>query len=92
MIDTDAMLVICLASPDCEYINESFDHETLTATCVVKLHDSPEHTTTFTPEKAIEEGCDALLSPLSIHPSRLQIKARAIALKDNFSDLLRKYL
>jgi len=85
----DAMLALVQNHTSFESIKETFDDETMTATCTVTRKGSEPHTTTFS-------KADAELAKLwtkggvwSQYPKRmLQMRARGFALRDQFSDAL----
>jgi len=86
----DAMLAVCQQSPDFEYMKEDFDSKTMTATCTVKRRNEPEHTVTFSKEKAIKANLWGKAGPWTNYQERmLQMRARGFGLRDKFSDLLR---
>ncbi len=52
----DLALALCLASCVCEYVNETFDEPTMTATCAVKRRGGVERVETFSQADAEKAG------------------------------------
>ena len=85
----DAMLAICKASPEFEYMEETVDVETKTATCKVKRRNQPEHSASFSIEDAKRANLLGKSGPWTTYPRRMvQMRARGFALRDVFPDLL----
>ncbi len=85
----DSLIAIARAHPSCEYITETFDDKTMTATCKAKRRNGPEEVRTFS-------RADAELAGLwnrntwKQYPKRmLQMRARGFAIRDVFPDALR---
>lgn len=86
----DAMVAVCRQSPSWEYIKETLDVSTMTATCVVKRKGEPEVVSTFSQEDAITATLWKKAGPWTQYPKRmLRMRARGFALRDAFPDLLR---
>lgn len=85
----DAMKAICLASPLCEGIEETFDEKTMTATCTVTRKGKKPAVSTFSAADAKTAGLWGKAGPWTQHPKRMiQMRARGFGLRDNFADLL----
>jgi len=86
----DAAIAIVRSSPLCEYIRETFDEHTMTATCKVKRVGQKEEIRTFTQEDAKTAKLWGKKGPWTEYPKRmLQMRARSFALRDVFPDLLK---
>jgi len=86
----DSLIAIARAHPACEYITESFDDATMTATCKVKRRKEPEQTRTFSQADAQTAGLWGKQGPWQSSPKRmLQMRARGFAIRDVFADALR---
>ncbi len=86
----DAMIAVCRQSKDWEYINETYDDNTHTATCIVKRRNEPEVVRTFSMADAKVAGLVGKDGPWKTYPKRMcQMRARGFALRDCFSDMLR---
>ena len=87
----DAVLAIVRGSPLCDYVRESFDPQTNTATCVVKRTDDVEEVIQmFSDKDAKRAGLWGKVGPWTQYPQRMmQMRARSWALRDAFPDLLR---
>lgn len=84
----DAVLALVLASPVCEYVVEDDDGKT--ATCRVKRKGAPEQSRTFSIDDAVKAGLAGKQGPWTQYPKRMrQMRARAFALRDVFTDVLR---
>ena len=84
----DAVLALVLASPACEYVNE-YD-ENGTAVCVVKRRGHDEHVERFGDAEAKTAGLLNKSGPWTQYPKRMKkMRARAFALRDKFSDVLK---
>jgi len=85
----DALLAVCQVHPEFEWIKEGFDI-TGSAVCTVKRKGYPEHTQTFTVKDMVQAGYDKKSGPWQTSRNRMmQLRARAFALRDNFSDALK---
>lgn len=85
----DTLIALVQNNPLCEYINESFDENTMTAICVVKRKGEPEYTGRFSQKDAENAGLWARSGPWKQYPKRmLQMRARGFALRDKFADVL----
>lgn len=81
----DAMIALCKSKADYEYMNESFDEATMTATCAVKRKGEPEVIHCFSQEMAKLAGLWDKAGPWKAYPKRmLQMRARGFALRDAF--------
>ncbi|KWV17175.1 hypothetical protein [Xanthomonas translucens] len=84
----DAVLAIVRASPLCEYVIESDDGDK--ATCKVKRRGEAEEERTFSMADAKTAGLLGKAGPWTQYPKRMrQMRARAFALRDKFTDVLR---
>lgn len=84
----DAVLGLVRASPVCEYVTESDDGET--ATCRAKRKGQPEEVRTFSMKDAELAGLKGKPGPWTQYTKRMrQMRARAFALRDLFTDVLR---
>ncbi len=84
----DEMLAMVLASPICEYVNES-DSSEKEGVCKVKRKGHPEHVARFTLEDAKRAGLLGKQGPWTQHTGRmLKLRARGFALRDKFADVL----
>lgn len=85
----DTMLAIVRASPLCEYVVEGQDADG-TAWCKVKRRGEPEQVRTFSDADAKLAGLQGKQGPWVTAPKRMkQMRARAFALRDVFTDILR---
>jgi len=85
----DTMLAIVRASPLCEYVVEDADAAG-TAVCRVKRRGEPEQIRTFSDADAKTAGLAGKAGPWVTNPKRMkQMRARAFALRDVFTDILR---
>ncbi len=86
----DAMLAVCRQASNFEYVDESFDKTTMTATCKTKRRNEPEVVRTFSQEDAKKANLWGKQGPWSQYPERmLAMRARGFALRDAFADTLR---
>lgn len=99
----DAALAVCQNSPQFEYINETFDEKTLTATCEVKRKGMNPVIRNFSKDDALlaglwderkeikkQNGSMKNPSPWFRYPKRmLQMRARGFSLRDAFADALK---
>jgi hypothetical protein len=84
----DAVLAIVRASPLCEYVTETDDGDV--ATCKVKRRGEKEEVRTFSMADAKTAGLLGKAGPWTQYPKRMrQMRARAFALRDVFTDVLR---
>lgn len=84
----DAMIALVLASPVCEYVVE--EDKDGVAICRAKRRGAPEQTRTFSVEDAKTAGLAGKSGPWTNYPKRMrQLRARAFALRDVFTDVLR---
>lgn len=89
----DGLLAVCLADGSVS-VQESFDNETVTATCVVsrvRANGATQVTTqTFSKNDAERAQLWKKVGPWTQYPKRmLQMRARAFALRDACADLIR---
>lgn len=85
----DAMLALVLSSPLCEYVTEDWQADG-TAICRAKRRGSPEQSRTFSDADAQLAGLKGKAGPWTTGPKRMrQLRARAFALRDVFTDVLR---
>lgn len=86
----DSLIAIARAHPACEYITETFDENSMTATCKIKRRGEPEQTRTFSQNDASTAGLWGKQGPWKTNPKRmLQMRARGFAIRDVFPDALR---
>ena len=85
----DTLLAIARSSPLCEYITEGMDADG-TAWCKAKRRGEPEQIRTFSDADAKTAGLIGKQGPWVTNPKRMkQMRARAFALRDVFTDVLR---
>ena len=97
----DALPAICRRSGKVRYIRETFDDETMTATCEAARTDEPEditHSSSFSIQDAARANLVSIddkgninssKGPWKQYPRRmLQMRARAYCLRDTFPDAL----
>lgn len=85
----DSMLALVKSHPDCEWIEETFDEKTMTATCKVKRKNNPIYEYKFSMEDAKRAKLANKPGPWQDYPKRmLQMRARGFALRDTFPDAL----
>lgn len=85
----DNALALVQASPLCEYIDES-ESDATHGVCRAKRRGEPEHVQIFTVDDAKKAGLWGKTGPWTNYPPRmLKMRARAWALRDKFSDVLR---
>lgn len=86
----DAMLALVRASPLCESVVETYDEASGVATCRVKRRGEVEQSRTFSDADALLAGLSGKSGPWTTGPKRMkQLRARAFALRDVFTDVLR---
>lgn len=85
----DAMLALVRSSPLCEYVQEDWDAQG-TAICRAKRRGEAEQIRTFSDADAKQAGLLGKQGPWTTGPKRMkQMRARAFALRDVFTDVLR---
>lgn len=85
----DAMLALVRSSPLCEYVVEDWLPDG-TAFCKAKRRGEPEQVRTFSDADAKLAGLLGKQGPWTTGPKRMkQLRARAFALRDVFTDVLR---
>lgn len=85
----DAQLALVRNSPHCEYVLEEMDDQG-TAICRAKRRGEPEQVRTFSIEDAKVAGLAGKAGPHTQYPKRMrQLRARAFALRDVFTDVLK---
>jgi hypothetical protein len=85
----DAQLALVRSSPHCEYVLESMDDKG-TAICRAKRRNEAEQVREFSIEDAKTAGLVGKQGPHTQYPKRMrQLRARAFALRDVFTDVLR---
>jgi hypothetical protein len=85
----DSMLALVKSHPECEYIHETFNDETMTATCIAKRKNNPECKRSFSLDDAKKAGLMSKQGPWQTYTKRmLQMRARGFALRDSFPDAL----
>ena len=87
----DALIALVLASPLCEQVTMYYDSQAKSGVCRAKRRGQPMTETRFSMDQANAAGL--LNNPKKIpwkhYPERMcQLRARALALRDNFADLL----
>lgn len=86
----DAMLAVCRQASNFEYVDEQFNDETMTATCIAKRKGEPEVIRTFSQTDAKAAGLWGKSGVWQSYPKRmLSMRARGFALRDAFADTLR---
>jgi hypothetical protein len=86
----DGLIGLCQASGELEYIKETFDDSTMSATCTVKRKGKPERTAVFSSEDAKKAGLWNKPGVWQGYPKRmLQMRARGFPLRDEFADILK---
>lgn len=84
----DELMAMVLASPSCEYIDESASTEK-EGVCKAKRVGHPEHISRFTLEDAKRAGLLGKPGPWTQYTARmLKLRARGFALRDKFADSL----
>lgn len=86
----DALLALVQSHPKFGGHEESFDDETMTATCTVwRINDPSHHSVTFSQKDAEQAGLWKKAGPWSQYPKRMLMwRARGYALRDKFADAL----
>ena len=85
----DGLVAVCQSHPDYEGIQESFDRETMTATCTVKRKGKPDVTEEFSKEDAQTAGLWGRTPTWKSYPRKmLRNRARTWALRTQFADAL----
>lgn len=85
----DNALALVLASPVCEYIDES-ESDATHGVCRAKRRGDTEHVQVFTVEDAKKAGLWGKAGPWTTYPARmLKLRARSWALRDKFPDVMR---
>lgn len=84
----DAMMALCQRSTCMEYCHETFDDQTMTATCEVKRVGCPTQTRQFSQKDAEKAGLWTRGAWRSYPQRMLQMRARGFALRDVFADVL----
>lgn len=85
----DALLALARSHPDFLDIQEDFDEQTKTATCIVKRKGQSDTIKTFSLADAKLAGLAGKQGPWTQYPSRMcQLRARGFALRDAFADKL----
>jgi hypothetical protein len=85
----DAMLGLVRSSPLCEYVTEGWEADG-TAFCKAKRRGEPEQVRTFSDADAKTASLQGKAGPWVTNPKRMkQLRARAFALRDVFTDILR---
>jgi len=86
----DSMLALAMANPAFEDIKETFDDDTMTATCVIKRKGMSGVERKFSQEDAVQANLWSKSGPWKQYPKRmLQMRARGFCLRDAFPDALR---
>jgi len=86
----DALPALAKAHPAFESMDESFDNQTMTATCKVKRRGEPEQTVIFSKEDAETAKLWGKQGPWQTYPKRmLAMRARGWAIRNVFPDALK---
>jgi len=87
----DALIAIARSYHMCEFVHESFDQETMTATCTAKRKDNNEpYSVRFSKDDAITANLWTKQGPWKQYPKRmLQMRARSFCLRDLFPEALK---
>jgi hypothetical protein len=86
----DAMLAVCRLSRSFQTIEETYDVNTTTYTCVVFRKNEPAFVYSFSMADAKTAGLWQKAGPWTTYPKRmLQLRARGFALRDAFPDILK---
>lgn len=85
----DSLMAIARAHPSCEYITETFDESTWTATCKAKRRGGPEEVRIFSKMDAEVAGLWGRNTWKQYPKRMLQMRARGFAIRDVFPDALR---
>ncbi|QJR79650.1 hypothetical protein CA267_001965 [Alteromonas pelagimontana] len=85
----DALLALVQNSPAFGGIQESFDEDTMTATCTVWRKGGEKHTQHYSKDDADTAGLWGKQGPWKQHPKRmLAMRARGFAVRNQFADAL----
>ncbi|MFW6342488.1 MAG: hypothetical protein ACOC00_05660 [Halothiobacillaceae bacterium] len=85
----DALIALVQAHPAFGGIQETFDEQSMTATCHVRRKRGEWHAQTFSKADAEKAGLWGKPGPWQQYPKRmLQMRARGFALRDTFADAL----
>jgi len=87
----DAMIAIVRSRSDCEYIRETFDEPSMTATCTIKRRSQPDESRSFSKDDADVAGLWGKNTWAKYPKRMLQMRARAFALRDVFGDALKGF-
>jgi len=86
----DAVWAIVKSNPACESTSETFDAQSMAATCTIKRRGNAPHTVTFSKADAEKAGLWGKQGPWQTAPKRmLQMRARAFCARDVFPDALK---
>ena len=85
----DSLMAIARAHHACEYISETFEERTMTATCKAKRRGQPEEVRTFSQKDAELAGLWGRNTWKQYPKRMLQMRARGFAIRDVFPDALR---
>jgi len=86
----DTALALIKAHPAFEYVRETIDEASMTATCEVKRRGEPTVIRTFSQKDAATAGLWGKAGPWTNYPKRmLQMRARGFAIRDQFPDALK---
>lgn len=86
----DALPALARNHPKFEYIDETFDDRTMTATCKIKRRGEPEQVYTFSQADAQQAGLWGKQGTWQTYPKRmLKMRARAWGIRDVFADALK---
>ena len=85
----DALLALAQKHPAFDGIVETFNDETMTATCTIKRKGMPPHSQNFSLKDADSAGLSKKPGPWQQYPKRmLALRARGFALRNSFADAL----
>jgi len=86
----DSLPALAKVHPMFEHIDESFNEQTMTATCKIKRKGEPEQTHTFSQQDANTAKLWNKPGPWQQYPKRmLKMRARTYAIRDVFPDALK---
>ncbi len=85
----DLLPALAQAHPQFEFINETFDEDTMTATCTVKRRHQPEQVRTFSKADAVQAKLWGQNTWAKYPKRMLQMRARGFAVRDVFPDALK---
>ncbi len=85
----DSVIALVRQSQHCEWVKETFDVKTMTATCIAKRVGQDAETRCFSMADATVAGLSSKQGPWKQYPKRmLQLRARAYAVRDVWPDVI----